>query len=188
MRIYIGVFPEIHKLPLLDEIYQSLNGFEDHIQFSPRDQLHFSLAFLGNDITATQATEIEHNLRQSLQNIPPFEYSLSHLALNYPMHIQPAWVMYFIKKSESLQALYLETIKACRQAGATPITTYDFLPHITIAKIKSPLPTEITEKLYSLHNQFASSTTFTLSEVKIVESTLSPEGSIYNPLATIQLG
>ncbi len=188
MRIYIGIFPDTSKLPLLDRVYDELTGFEDHVQFTPREQLHFSLAFLGDDISSGQVQKINSDLQSVLANLKPFEYQLTHLSLNFPMHVEPEWVMYFIKKTENLQRLYLETIRICREAGAVPITSYDFLPHITIGKIVSPLPNDITAKLYNIHDEFITQTAFTATEVRVVESTIIENLSVYNPLATIQLG
>lgn len=176
MRLFIAV-------ELQDNAKMALGGLRCDIpgaRWVPREQIHLTLAFLG-DVDDDGVTRLTNRL--SRIHVPAFTLRFSESGC-FPDRRRPRvlWVgLEHESRLLNLAANVHETVTDC----GIELEKRPFSPHITLARIKVPKPKEVGRFLdRHLQKKLPS---LAVREFILFQSRLTPEGAIHTPVRSFQL-
>jgi len=141
------------------------------IHWSLPDQLHLTLRFIG-EVDNPTFYEIGAALAGVSQ--PPFELSLKGLG-TFPPRGEPHTLWVGVARTEPLMALRRRIDRALRDVGLEN-DRRSFHPHITLGRIKEPLP-EARFGSWLARRALFGTAPFPVSSFELRSSTLRPEGA-----------
>jgi 2'-5' RNA ligase len=148
------------------------------------EKLHITLKFLG-DTEPARVEDLSHAAARAVSNVEPFELIVEEPGA-FPPHGQPRvlWLG-IVDASGSLAFMQHELETECAAAGF-PRESRPFKPHLTLARIRSP---QGARELAAAHRETPfEPQRFKVSELILMRSELSPQGSRYTPLSRHALG
>lgn len=159
----------------------------DHlVRWVVPEQLHLTLKFFGN-IAAAEVPMLVDALGQSARTVRPFKLSLENIG-GFPSVRRPNVIWIGLGgELEWLTALQRSLDERTAGVGSHA-ETRAFKPHLTIGRARRrdsdvrPVGSAIQQV------QFATPLEWTVSALHLVQSKLSPKGSTYSDLKTVQLG
>ena len=148
----------------------------------PEENLHLTLAFLG-DVTEATAYDVAEGLAAA--RLPGVRLALAGLA---PLGSGRAPVLAVEASGEGLEGLHAKVMRIARDAGVD-LARVRFRPHVTLARF----PRDLGAKEQARLGEFLSlNGTFSLppepaTSVTLYRSHLSQDGAEYEPLASFPL-
>lgn len=161
-------------------------GAENKIRWASPEQFHLTLRFLGN-IPATSLQELEAALRAAASSVSPFQLYVAGCGC-FPSFANPRVVWAGVTgEIEPLATLQKKIQEATAHLGEPP-ETRTFKAHLTLARVKAD-SMSILRKIGLTTREFKYRPTaeWTVREVQLIRSDLSPNGSSYTVLASIPL-
>ncbi len=184
IRAFIAIdLPEKVKSEL-----KKLMGFlpqEKHIKWVDVKGAHLTLKFLGN-IRESQVPEITENLIKIASSYNPFVLALSGCgAFPSLSKIRVIWVG-TEGDIEILKEIQREVEEVMEKLGFQK-EERPFKPHITLGRAKDAKKSDLLAKVLVEQSSFKSCE-FTVKEIVLFKSTLTPQGAIYSPISIIPIG
>jgi 2'-5' RNA ligase len=195
-RIFIAInLPKEIKEVLIQKIKkieESFNFYKDEFSFSgplkwvKPDNLHLTLAFLGY-VKDEDLPKIIEMVKEISKKHSPFSVNFLKIAYSEPKHKIPRMIWVVCEKNKELFNLQEDLKKSLSSFGITDLETErDFLPHITLARIKKWEfrkidPEEVPEVDEILNLSFE------VKSIEIMESHLKREGAEYTILESYPL-
>ena len=150
------------------------------------EQIHITLRFFGW-LSATQIEEITSYLSRIARAHRPFALYCEGLGcfpnLNRP-RVFWAGLSGDLADGSSLQGEITEVT----QSLGEPPEDRPFAPHLTLARIKEPQRPEISDLREIIKCGFEIESTWRVDELLLMQSHLSPQGSLYETLARCKIG
>jgi 2'-5' RNA ligase len=162
---------------------QSLKKAGGQASWVKPSNIHLTLKFLG-DVRRSRIQDVKAGLERAVAGVSPIEIEVGGAGC-FPSPRSPRvlWV--------GLAGLPAELIRLHKRIEdelareGFPKEQKRFAPHLTIARLRSPQNgSELADRLIA--EGFASQK-FTANKVILMQSQLSPGGSVYTPLVTINL-
>jgi len=178
IRSFISVDLEDEKiLSQVESIMSSLSSLGGDLKPVERENIHLTLKFLGN-VSASKLEEIRSALEQVV--FPPFSLEIRGAgAFPNLKRMNIVWIGIGEGWSQ-VELIYEQTEKLLHQLGFSR-ETRAFSPHITVARVRSGRKRdEIAAFLSNLTDE--SFGTFTVENVRLKQSILSPSGPRYSTL------
>ena len=179
MRCFVAVdIPEEVK-ERISELQKEFSSFDVKI-IEPKN-LHFTLKFLG-EIDETTINQVKEKLSIILKNQPRFSVLLSGVG-TFPSitYIRIIWISTKSQDFINLHKLVSDGLKVIGKDDKEAV------PHLTIARVRSPRDTEVIAKIIKRYEDEGFSS-FTVDKVKLKKSTLTQRGPIYEDLGVFELG
>jgi 2'-5' RNA ligase len=177
MRLFAAVDIPRETIHALDGLIAILKP-SARIKWSPATNLHITTKFIGEwpDQRLGELTGALHGLAAR----EPIPIAVRGLGF-FPNARAPRVFWAGVEAPASLAELARETDRALNRLGV-PIEARPFSPHLTLARIKEPIP------LGRLHEAIAALAStefgaFTVDRFYLYQSTLNPSGSVYIRLA-----
>jgi RNA 2',3'-cyclic 3'-phosphodiesterase len=140
---------------------------------------HLTLKFLGN-ITTAQVDAVKNALEPKFC-LPPFEAVFDHTGI-FPK-LEKARVLWVgLGKGENELRGVFDELENRLDAAGFPREQRPFSGHLTLARFRNPLPV-----LPALLSTQFDCPPFTIDKITFYKSTLTPNGSLYTPLAAYTL-
>ena len=177
MRLFLA-------LELPDAVKQHLAGLPRSdsrgIKHTPQENLHVTLRFLG-EVEALAAERLSESLRRVTIKAPA-EVWAGHAVILPPRG--PVRVMSVGLDGDVARVVELQsTVEAvCAEHGFRP-EGREYLPHITLARARQPLPSSNRQRLVELLNGHLPTLTFRTRGFTLMESRLGGPAPTYVPLA-----
>lgn len=171
MRLFIAF-----EIP--EDVTQIIKGIQDKIIFDGKatnvKQFHLTLKFLG-EVDDSKVEQIVSEL--SKIRFSGFDAHLSGTGV-FPdrSHVRVVWVG--LEPKDKLVEIQKQVDSATEKFGFSQ--DKDFQPHLTLARIK--FVNNKKELLDCLDNIKVAEASFPLNEFKLIRSTLTPEGPVYEVL------
>lgn len=149
------------------------------VRWVPMEQLHFTLAFLGD-----VETEKIQRLMEKLVRIrnPAFDLSIAGCGC-FPNRRRPRILWIGVASEPSLMML-VEQLRNTILASEIPLEARPFSPHITLARIRQPAGGEYDAFLSRVDQQEPE--VVPVREFILFESRLNPRGACHIPLGKYQ--
>lgn len=188
VRTFIAVVPPPKLVAELRRLQQRLAGKipERMVRWLEADQLHITLRFLGN-VRREQVPELENIVRRCTEDQGPFQLSLERLGC-FPHTRAPRIIWVGVGSHwEVLRRLHERLLRDTEEMG-DPQESREFLPHVTIGRIKAPSP-----KLARPAGQVVESAgivqlgEWLAGRIDIIQSRLTPQQAVYTTLAKVRL-
>jgi RNA 2',3'-cyclic 3'-phosphodiesterase len=160
-------------------------GNMEVVRWTRPEQMHITLKFLGN-VPHAQLAALQHALAKAVLGNAPFALSLEGFGC-FPSARNPN--VFWAGLGGHVEAL--NQLQACVEVATKPFTSHEedrvFHPHLTIGRVKTrgPGSRRIAEALVQL--RLANVDQWTVREVALMGSNLSPQGAIHTLLAAAQL-
>lgn len=178
----------------------TLRGGAGHVSWVKPENLHLTMKFLGNT-RPSQAERLLASLAHKAMKLSPFEIAFGGLGV-FPTLRRPRIIWLGVSEGAgSLEGLAAKVEGAAAKAGFSR-ESRRFSPHLTLGRVKitrrrsgKPSVQTVSEKRVSEDLQILLARSdpgalgrFTVREMVLVESRLSPEGAVYTSLARVKLG
>ncbi len=168
---------------------EARRGFPS-FRFVSSENLHITLEFLGNEVSRAMVPRITHVIQESVAHVAPFELCLGTPSA-FPSRGRPR--VLYVGTDKGTDRL-VELASKVRSGLVTLGFEADkpFQPHITLARRRrdrhegeGPDERALWEKAFSRLRQ--GSLCWCVSQVFLMESTLTPAGAVYSELGRIAL-
>jgi RNA 2',3'-cyclic 3'-phosphodiesterase len=147
--------------------------------------LHLSMKFFGEQ-PATAPSELIALLTSVGRAHSPFDLRLSGLGA-FPNLRVPRVVWMGVQQDPRLELVHHDVEAACA-ANAYPFEARAFRPHITLARLREPLPLANARALALAARAVVYKGMQQVNALSLIESTLGPGGPRYTKVASIPLG
>jgi len=144
--------------------------------------IHLTINFLGN-IYSSQIPQITDIMKTAAERVPPLELRLGGLGM-FPNEQRPHVIWVAPEgNTEPLVAMQREIEKALEPLGFAP-ENRAFTPHLTLGLVRDNASPEERKEIGSVvkEKKIDYEASFTLRELSLMKSTLTPTGAIYNRL------
>jgi 2'-5' RNA ligase len=182
-RTFVAVdLPKLVKMEI-DKLISDLRETAPDIRWVKAANLHLTMRFLG-DIPKDSIAVLAGELSKNLSGFGPFEISLRGIG-GFP-NLKKARVIWIGggQGLELLEGLAPLVEKSCRNCGFGPADK-PFSSHLTLGRVKFP---KGHERLISIVDSLNYETPlFTVEEIVVFRSELSPAGPKYTRLEAIRL-
>lgn len=182
MRIFVAVFPAAEAQEAAAAVIERLRQPGDGVSWVERDNLHYTVRFMG-DLGASGLARATEAAREGASGHACFAAALGAAgAFPNPRRARVLWLG-LGEGSEALAALARSVEQALRQKGFDR-ADHPFKPHLTIGRVRDR-DQDWAERLDGV--AAAPPARFDVNRVVVVQSTLSPKGSIYQVRAEAPL-
>jgi 2'-5' RNA ligase len=144
--------------------------------------IHLTIKFLGN-IYSSQIPQITGIMKTAASKVPPLELQLGKLGM-FPNEQRPRVLWVALEgNTEPLAVIQREIEKALEPLGFAP-ENRAFTPHLTLGRVRDNASPEERKEIGSVvkEKKIDYEASFTLRELSLMKSTLTPTGAIYNRL------
>ena len=170
-RLFVAIDLPESVLDALESVAGGLPG----ARWVPRDQVHLTLAFIG-DVDGGVASDVHEALR-GVKGLP-FDVSLRGLG-HFPPRGEPRVAWAGLRPSEPLMQLQRSIVRALESAGCG-IEKRKFHPHVTLARLSQTPPRRLAEWLAS--NGHFETSPFPVTSFQLYSSHLRPTGPLHTLL------
>ena len=180
MRLFTAIELPDEMIWKLDRLLNALRP-EAFIKWSPIDNLHITTKFIG-EWPPERLPELEDTLNELLPR-SPFQIELRDLGW-YPNERSPRVLWAGVHAEPGLAELARDTEKSLAALGVAP-EEKAFTAHLTLARIKNPVPlTQLRKKVQEL--QPAAMGSFEVNHFTLFRSDPGSHASIYRKLCSFQ--
>ncbi len=187
VRAFVAVAVPRALLDGLRDIQRRIQSVvrEDLVRWSKPEQVHLTLKFLG-DVPADRLDELKAALNRACEGQEPFQLVLEGIGC-FPNPRNPRVVWVGLRgDQERLLRLQRRIAEQTRGFG-DHIETRAFQPHLTIGRLKAEprRAKQVGEAVEQTRVDRLGD--WTVSDVELMQSELSPAGARYTKLATVEL-
>ncbi len=184
IRAFVAIALSEELLRRVEHEQQGLASKLEGVRWVAREQLHLTLKFYGNVATA-DLEALKEAVQRATAGIRSFELSLGELGC-FPSLQRPSVLWLGLGgQLESLRLLQEQIERETKQFGSHS-ETRDFHPHLTIARVRDPRRARrVSEVVREVRIEELGK--WTVKEVALIQSQLSPKGSTYITLAQAKL-
>jgi len=167
----------------LASVQEELKKLDLHAKWVEKQNMHLTVKFLG-ETDASVVTDIKNSVLSALEGTSPFRISVS----GFGTFGNPARVIWsgIRDDDKKLFELHSKVDRALLSLGFEA-EKRTFCPHLTLARLKSQRNIKLLRD--KLANEIADSIlgSFTVKDIKLFKSTLTPKGAIYEPVDLIEI-
>ena len=165
-------------------LYTTLERCPSKINWVKNKQLHITVKYLGNT-PETAYSKIIDSLSDITKSINPFEVFIKGTGC-FPSFKRPKVLWMGVNGDlDSLSNLFLKVEKTLEPLGFS-IDNQEYVPHITIAKIK--YPQKYTPDISEFSNSYYDPIVFNVDRVQFLSSELLSSGAVHSLLKSFPLG
>ncbi len=185
MRCFVAVEVAAPVRRRLAELQQALRRADADVKWVEEGNLHLTLKFLG-EIDGEQAARLKDLLSAEAVRWPRLEVEYAGTG-SFPDHGAPRVVWAGLSGDlGKLAGLAAAVERAAGQVGV-PREGRPFVAHLTVGRVKSPRNAKRLAAAVDQQRQAAFGKDG-IAEIVLFESTLAPQGPVYEPLARFPLG
>ncbi|MFI5257381.1 MAG: RNA 2',3'-cyclic phosphodiesterase [Gemmatimonadales bacterium] len=185
MRLFLALELERATTELLALALAPLRVSEPAIAWVPPDRLHLTLKFLG-DADERRVVDIAGALESIGALHHPFEMALGGVGA-FPNFRRPRIVWLGVESEPRLELLHHDLELACAELGYD-VEGRPFRPHVTLARVRDPLPTARALALARAARSIAVSVMEPVERLTLFDSTPGPAALRYRRLHAATLG
>ena len=146
--------------------------------------MHLTLKFFG-ETEKSEIKKINTIFHQFKPDFTPFNVNACKTGI-FGSNYAPRVIWFGFRQEDKLKALGQRVLKDLDASGF-PIDRQNFVPHLTVARIKELGNKQLFQRVIAKYATFES-TDIPVTEIILFESILRREGPIYKPLSVFRLG
>jgi len=153
-----------------------------YVKWVAPEGTHLTIKFLGN-ISTDQIPKITGIMKTAAAKVPPLELKLGGLGM-FPSEHRPRVIWVALDgNTEPLAKMQRDIEQALAPLGFPP-ENRAFTPHLTLGRVRDNATPDERREIASVikDKKIDYEATFTLRELSLMKSTLTPTGAIYNRL------
>jgi 2'-5' RNA ligase len=185
MRLFFALELSPDVAEALHHATAPLRETEPGLAWVPAVKLHLTMKFLG-EVDESGAVRLAGVADALAARHRPFEMELAGVGA-FPNLRRPRVVWTGVEPDPRLELLHHDLEIACDERGYE-LEGRPFRPHVTLARVRAPLPTERARGFARAAREVAFSATDAVVRLTLFESTLAPSGAGYRRLHAAPLG
>jgi RNA 2',3'-cyclic 3'-phosphodiesterase len=185
MRLFFAIELGDALLELLDETMAPLRAEAPELAWIPRERQHLTLKFLG-DVDEAAASKLVEAADRAAARHPPLEMHVREVGA-FPNFRRARVVWIGVEQEPRLEMLHHDLELACAEEGFE-VEGRPFRPHITLARVRAPLPVERLRELARVARTVRMRAMVPVERITLFESTLAPTGARYRRVHAAPLG
>jgi len=185
MRLFFAIELGDHVLDLLEREVSPLRDEAPDLAWTSREKRHLTLKFLGevpDDAESKLIEAADHVASRHRQ----MEMAIGGIGA-FPNFRRARVVWIGVEQEARLELLHHDLEIACERVGFE-IEGRPFRPHITLARVRTPLPVERARSFARAARSVRVKVTEVVDRFTLIESTLAPSGAHYRRIHTATLG
>lgn len=193
MRLFLAIFPGQEVLNEIRDILRKTTKIKRNFRWIPFEQMHITLKFFGANISEESLELIQHQLPNILANIPKdIEIEIADIQYGFEGQSHPNIIFLSIYETKELNEATSYIHTSIKAMGLEDVIAKKdrkkILHHITLARSKrSGSNSMVKETRDVLKTIKFNPIKFKLSEIAIIESTLTKIGPSYRKIANYTL-
>lgn len=193
MRLFLAYIPpkEIRDI-MRDDKALFKKQFKNYFAYTPIDQLHLTLKFLGSEISEESKDLIIENLQKHKSLFRKAKIEFGSLSFGFKYQSKPVVLKYDVYENLDLLDLINNLNKVVRKSGRADMIRYkekvDY--HVTLARIKPTAPKHIRKQIYEYLDNNRSEiegVAVYMEDIVLLSSQSTKDGTIYKPIYTQEL-
>jgi 2'-5' RNA ligase len=185
MRLFFAIELGESLLDLIERETTALVAEAPELSWTSREKRHLTLKFLG-DVPDDAATRLAEAATQVAGRHRPIEMAIHEVGA-FPNFRRARVVWLGVEQEPRLELLHHDLEIACEQVGFE-VEGRPFRPHITLARIRSPLPGERARGLARVARTVRLRATEMVEGITLFQSILAPSGAQYRRIHVATLG
>ena len=185
MRLFFAIELGDAVLDLLDEATAPLRAEAPELAWVPRDKRHLTLKFLG-EVEEASASRLVEAADRAAARQHSIEMRVREVGA-FPNFRRARVVWIGVEQEPRLELLHHDLEVACAELGFE-VEGRPFRPHITLARVRAPLPAERLRALARAARRVRMEAIVQVERITLFESTLAPSGARYRRLHAAPLG
>jgi 2'-5' RNA ligase len=179
MRLFFAIELDDALQDLLDETAARLREEAPELSWTSGEQRHVTLKFLG-DVELEGVPRLVEAADGAAARSAPLAMSVREVGA-FPNFRRARVVWIGVEQEPRLELLHHDLETECERVGFE-VEGRPFRPHITLARVRTPLPVERMRALARLARSVRTSATVQVHRITLFESTHAPSGSRYRRL------
>lgn len=184
-RLFIAIELPAPVTHYLAEIQDTLKSRAPRraIRWVAPESVHLTLKFLG-DVPAAYQAAIHERLEQAVEGHAPFELAAGEIGC-FPSPQRPRVIWTGVhQETPALHALRDSVEEHIAPLGY-PTETRPYHPHLTLGRVRRNINRSTAQQIGKLirENNFKARRRWTVQQVTLFRSELTPQGAIYTPLS-----
>jgi 2'-5' RNA ligase len=184
MRLFIAInFPEKVRSEIEKTREESVAKFPQ-VAWTKKENIHLTIKFLGHIKNESIVEKIKEGIEKSTEGIKPFELVFDKIGY----FAREQLIIWLGAKTDPQLQLLVKRLDGEMEKLGFRKERKEFAPHITLGRGKrldSKILQEIKQAINS--SQFVLPKPFFVSQIILMNSTLSPKGPVYNPISQFAL-
>ena len=176
MRAFVAVRPSAELREKFAEIQRDIQA-DMKVRWTRPDNIHVTLKFLG-EISEEQTGIVREKLREMAKRHSPFSLEFAGVGT---FGNRVVWVG--CREGKDALLLLAADAEACGEAAGVPKEERPFQCHLTVGRPKGKgklvIPDDLREQVFGAEK---------INSILLLESTLRPEGAIYEEIESYFLG
>ncbi|MFQ5710815.1 MAG: RNA 2',3'-cyclic phosphodiesterase [Candidatus Geothermarchaeales archaeon] len=182
VRAFVAVEASNPRLTqTIREIQRELSALPGRISMVDPNRVHITLKFLG-EVSERRISEVREKL--SRINQKKFVYRVDGMGF-FPSGRRPRVVFLDVTEGRETLIDLAGKVEDAMQEVGFPRERRPFSPHVTIARVKTPLFKPIPERVRRMGEDIGID--IDVEEVKLKKSTLTPKGPLYTDIYVVRL-
>jgi len=185
MRLFFAIELADDVQDLLDEATTMLRAEAPELAWVDREKRHLTLKFLG-DVADDALPRLADAADRAAERHGPLEMSIHEIGA-FPNFRRARVVWIGVEQERRLELLHHDLELACELAGFE-VEGRPFRPHITLARVRSPLSVERMKTFARMARSVRARATVLVERIILFESILAPSGARYRCVQSATLG
>jgi len=185
MRLFFAIELSDDVQDLLDEATTSLRAEAPELAWVDREKRHLTLKFFG-DVADDAVPRLAEAADRAAAGHGPLEMSVREIGA-FPNFRRARVVWIGVEQERRLELLHHDLELACESVGFE-VEGRPFRPHITLARVRSPLPSDRMKAFARVARSVRLRTTVPVECITLFESILAPSGARYRRVHSATLG
>lgn len=185
MRLFLAIELEDHVREALERAVAPLRALEPSLGWSAPGRRHLTLRFLGEQ-DAAGAARIAAAMDRAAARSAPFEMRLAGLGA-FPSLRRARVIWSGVERGPKLELLHHD-LELALQGEGFELEARPFRPHVTVARVRTPLPAERARPLARAVRGVHFSAAQMVPEMILFQSTLASSGARYRREHAATLG
>jgi len=186
MRTFISIELSDEIKDILDRIQSHLKYAGADVKWIEKDNIHLTLKFLG-EIDDNKCEKVKSALDEIAKSTKPFEISLKNIGA-FPKIEFPRVIWVGLDKGAKESTELASKVDEVLSKLGFDKEVRAFAAHLTIGRVRSPKnKEELQERVNSFSKQFTADSLQYINSIYLLQSTLTPKGSIYTKLHEAKL-
>ena len=185
MRLFFAIELGDTLLDLLEDTMAPLRAEAPELAWVGREHRHLTLKFLG-DAKDDDVPRLVAAAERAAARHVPIEMTVREVGA-FPNFRRARVVWIGVEQEPRLELLHHDLELACEQEGFE-VEGRPFRPHVTLARVRSPLPVDRLRRFARLARSVRMAATVRVVWITLFESTLAPSGARYRRVHAAPLG
>ncbi len=193
MRLFLAHIPpkEIRDI-MRDDRALFKKQFKNYFAYTPIDQLHLTLKFLGSEISEESKDMLIANLQKHKSMLRQTKIEFGSLSFGFKYQSKPVVLKYGIYENQDLLELINNINSVVRKTELLDVIRYkekvDY--HITLARVNPTAPKHIRKQIYEFlddHKSKVEGLLVNMQEIQLLSSQSTKDGTLYKPIYSQEL-